>query len=87
MIVENNAETYRFNCVRCEHTWLDQYTVHNVTDLDGEMLSFYRHDGLSCEAPLAAETLCPSCHCGPVAVLCRECRELHETELGGPPAR
>jgi hypothetical protein len=76
MIVERAAETFQFACVRCEHTWFDEYAVEDVTGLDGETWSFYRHDGLSCEAPMAAETLCPRCHCGPVTVLRRGRRDL-----------
>ncbi|MFC0542977.1 hypothetical protein [Kutzneria chonburiensis] len=31
--------------------------------------SFYSRGGLPCEAPAAAETLCPDCHRGPVQVV------------------
>lgn len=69
MIVERATESYRFTCVRCDHWWCDDYEVRELTDADGETCAFYAHGGLACEAPVAADTLCPRCRCGPVHVL------------------
>ena len=71
MIVERATESYRFTCLRCDHRWHDDYDVRDVTNADGDTCSFYRHGGLACEAPIAADTLCPRCHCGPVHVVRR----------------
>lgn len=75
MIVETATESYQFTCLRCDHRWRDHYDVRDVTDADGEKCSFYAHGGLPCEAPIAAETLCPRCRCGPVHVV-RQARVL-----------
>jgi hypothetical protein len=84
MIVESATETYQFACVRCDRRWRDSYDVRDVTDADGDTWSFYLHDGLACEAPSAAETLCPQCRCGPVHVERRSRVLLTSTDLTTP---
>lgn len=68
MLVESVVEQYRFSCARCDNQWADSYDARHVTNLEGETFSFYGHGGLPCEAPVAAETVCPRCRCGPVSV-------------------
>jgi hypothetical protein len=87
MIVERATESYRFTCVRCDHRWHGEYDVRDVTDAGGETCSFYRHGGFACEAPIAAETLCPRCHCGPVHVVRRSRVLLTSTGQLRPSAR
>lgn len=84
MIVERATETYQFTCVRCGHRWHDDYDVRDVTDNDGDTWSFYQHGGLPCETPVAAETLCPRCHCGPVHVARQARLLLASTERPAP---
>lgn len=84
MIVESATESYHFTCLRCDHGWDDSYAVRDVTDVDGDTWSFYLHDGLPCEAPSAAVTLCPRCHCGPVHVVRRTRVSLTSTTLPNP---
>lgn len=68
VLIESVVEQYRFSCARCGKQWADSYDARHVTDLEGDIYSFYGHGGLPCEAPSAAETVCPRCHCGPVTV-------------------
>jgi hypothetical protein len=68
MVIEWASESYLFTCKLCGEQWREVYQVRNVTDLDGDVWSFYRHDDQPCETPTAAENLCPRCHCGPVRV-------------------
>ncbi|GAA3434859.1 hypothetical protein [Kutzneria kofuensis] len=68
MISERVVEQYRFSCARCGSSTVDSYQALLITDSEGNVRSFYSRGGFPCEAPAAAETLCPSCHRGPVHV-------------------
>lgn len=68
MFSERVVEQYRFLCIRCGSTTTDSYEAVLITDSEGNIRSFYSRGGLPCEAPAAAETLCPDCHRGPVQV-------------------
>lgn len=69
VMVEAAVERYRFTCVRCDGWWDDDYEVRVYADVEGTEFRYYRYAGRPCEAPLAADTLCPDCHCGPVCVM------------------
>ena len=69
MFIENGAEQYRFSCRHCGGGWVDDYEVRHVTNLEGEILSFYGHGGFPCEAPAAADVVCQRCRCSPVDVV------------------
>lgn len=86
MMTEDVVERYRFTCVRCAHDWLGDYQVRHATDIEGETYSFYSLGGFPCEAPGAADILCPSCHCGPVHVVLVG-RTLTTARTGPRPAR
>jgi hypothetical protein len=68
MISERVVEQYRFLCTRCGSSTVDSFQALLVTDSEGNIRSFHSRGGLPCEAPAAAETLCPDCHRGPVQV-------------------
>lgn len=68
MVIEWTSESFLFTCKLCGEQWRETYQVRSVTDLDGDVWSFYRRHDQPCEAPTAAENLCPRCHCGPVRV-------------------
>jgi hypothetical protein len=69
MLSERVVEQYRFHCARCGSNREDSYQALLITDSEGNVRSFYSRGGLPCEAPAAAETLCPDCHRGPVQVI------------------
>ena len=65
MITENAVEWYRFTCPRCLAQWVAHYEVTSFTDDAGQPRSFYRCEGLPCEAPARTEVACPVCHSAP----------------------
>lgn len=65
MITENAVEWYRFTCPRCQAQWVAHYEVRSFTDDAGQPRSFYRCDGLPCEAPARTEVACPVCRSAP----------------------
>lgn len=62
MVIETAVEWYRFTCMRCATGWRTRYTVRHVINAAGVARSFYRHGGVPCEQPVAAEPVCPTCH-------------------------
>lgn len=61
MTVDSAIEWYRFTCTRCSTWWTDCYQVHRCTDDAGVRRSFYRRNGLPCEAPAYAGMFCSAC--------------------------
>lgn len=68
MLIEWTSEHYLFTCKLCGEQWRETYQVRSVTDLDGDVWSFYRRGDQPCETPTAAENVCPRCHCALVCV-------------------
>ena len=62
MAIEISAELYLFTCVRCAARWTESYQVSQAIDDAGDIRSFYRHDGVPCEAPVSGNVECPNCH-------------------------
>jgi hypothetical protein len=69
MTIEDAIERYQFTCRRCATQWAADYDARHVTDVAGNIFSFYRRDGVPCEAPAAADIMCPTCHRAPVHVI------------------
>ena len=68
IMVEVAWERYRFTCARCDMWWGD-FEVRVYRDVEGTEFAYFRHGGSACEAPLAADTLCPEYHAVEVAVV------------------
>ena len=66
MITESAVEWYRFTCPQCLTQWVAHYEVRSFTDDAGTPRSFYRCDGVPCEAPARAQAACPICRHIPV---------------------
>ena len=62
MAIEISVETYLFTCARCGARWTEDYQVSEAVDDAGNVRSFYRYHGVSCEAPVGGNVECPTCH-------------------------
>ena len=62
MAIEISVETYLFTCARCGARWTEDYQVSEAVDDAGNVRSFYRYHGVSCEAPVRGNVECPNCH-------------------------
>lgn len=62
MAIEISVESYLFTCARCGARWTDDYEVSQAVDDAGNVRSFYRDHGVSCEAPVGGNVECPNCH-------------------------
>ena len=62
MAIETSVETYLFTCARCGARWTEDYQVSQAVDDAGNVRSFYRYHGVSCEAPVRGNVECPNCH-------------------------
>ena len=62
MAIETSVEYYRFTCARCGARWTEDYQVSEAVDDAGNVRSFYRYHGVSCEAPVRGNVECPNCH-------------------------
>jgi hypothetical protein len=60
--IETSVETYLFTCARCGARWTEDYQVSQAVDDAGNVRSFYRYRGVSCEAPVRGNVECPNCH-------------------------
>jgi hypothetical protein len=60
--IETSVESYLFTCARCGAQWTEDYEVSQAVDDAGNVRSFYRYHGVSCEAPLRGNVECPNCH-------------------------
>jgi hypothetical protein len=60
--IETSVEYYRFTCARCGARWTEDYQVSEAVDDAGNVRSFYRYHGVSCEAPVSGNVDCPNCH-------------------------
>lgn len=52
-------EVYGFTCLRCTHTWQEEYEVRHGRDGTGEEFIAYRINGTPVSAP--ASRCCPVC--------------------------
>jgi len=59
---ETFVESYQFTCARCGNRWTEDYQVSEAVDDAGDVRSFYRYHGVSCEAPVSGNVECPRCH-------------------------
>ena len=62
MAIETSVESYLFTCARCGARWTEDYQVSEAVDDAGNVRSFYRYRGVSCEAPVRGNVECPNCH-------------------------
>ena len=62
MAIETSVEYYVFTCARCGARWTEDYQVSQAVDDAGNVRSFYRYHGVSCEAPVRGNVECPNCH-------------------------
>ena len=62
MAIETSVEYYLFTCARCGAQWTEDYQVSQAVDDAGDVRSFYRYHGVSCEAPVRGNVECPNCH-------------------------
>ena len=62
MAIETSVEYYLFTCARCGARWTEDYQVSEAVDDAGNVRSFYRYHGASCEAPVRGNVECPNCH-------------------------
>ena len=62
MAIETSVESYLFTCARCGAQWTEDYEVSQAVDDAGNVRSFYRYHGVSCEAPVRGNVECPNCH-------------------------
>ena len=62
MAIETFVESYQFTCARCGNRWTEDYQVSEAVDDAGNVRSFYRYHGVSCEAPVRGNVECPNCH-------------------------
>ena len=62
MAIETSVEYYLFTCARCGARWTEDYQVSEAVDDAGNVRSFYRYRGVSCEAPVRGNVECPNCH-------------------------
>lgn len=62
MAIESSVEYYLFTCARCGARWTEDYQVSEAVDDAGNVRSFYRYHGVSCEAPVRGNVECPNCH-------------------------
>jgi hypothetical protein len=83
MFIDTATESYRFTCSWCDTTWVADYDLREAVISDGEVLSFYKRAGFACEAPLAAQNICPTCHRGPVSITLLAHRETPGDQTGG----
>jgi hypothetical protein len=60
--IETSVESYLFTCARCGARWTEDYQVSQAVDDAGNVRSFYRYHGVSCEAPVRGNVECPNCH-------------------------
>jgi hypothetical protein len=60
--IETSVESYLFTCARCGARWTEDYQVSEAVDDAGNVRSFYRYHGVSCEAPVRGNVECPNCH-------------------------
>jgi len=60
--IESFVESYQFTCARCGNGWTEDYQVSEAVDDAGNVRSFYRYHGVSCEAPVSGNVECPNCH-------------------------
>jgi hypothetical protein len=60
--IETSVEYYLFTCARCGARWTEDYEVSEAVDDAGNVRSFYRYHGVSCEAPVRGNVECPNCH-------------------------
>jgi hypothetical protein len=60
--IETSVESYLFTCARCGARWTEDYQVSEAVDDAGNVRSFYRYHGVSCEAPVRGNVECPKCH-------------------------
>jgi hypothetical protein len=60
--IETSVEYYLFTCARCGARWTEDYQVSEAVDDAGNVRSFYRYHGVSCEAPVRGNVECPNCH-------------------------
>jgi hypothetical protein len=60
--IETSVESYLFTCARCGAQWTEDYEVSQAVDDAGNVRSFYRYHGVSCEAPVRGNVECPNCH-------------------------